>query len=74
MVITYIFALIGAFGTLTIIAYLRQLEDGLAELQNEMDITMCPVCHIPHSANGLHHKHKNTKKFSKYYTRKRKTA
>jgi hypothetical protein len=48
MIITSILTLIGLCGTLAIIAYLRQVEDAMAELQEELQTPFCPVCQKPH--------------------------
>lgn len=47
--VTFILTLIATIGTLTIVAYLRQVEDKMPELLKLMEIHECPVCQIPHS-------------------------
>ena len=48
MIITSILTLIGLCGTMAIIAYLRQVEDAMAELQDQLEVPLCPICHIAH--------------------------
>lgn len=55
MIITSILTLIGLCGTLAIIAYLRQVEDAMAELQEQLDVPVCPICNL------AHHPHEDTK-------------
>ena len=72
MVITFILALIGIFGTLTIIAYLRQVEDGISELHNHLDAPVCPTCQVPHSIRKGKKVQRSWRSIKKYYSSKRK--
>ena len=72
MIITFILTLIGIFGTLTIVAYLRHVEDKMPELLRQMEEPECQVCHLPHS-----HHHRSPRKMrrslgtiKRYYRRK----
>ena len=46
--VTFILTLIATIGTLTIVAYLRQVEDKMPELLTQMELHECPVCQVPH--------------------------
>ena len=69
MIITFILSLIGIFGTLTILAYLRQVEDKMPELLRQMEEPECQVCHLPHRRSKKM-KH-SLGKIKRYYRRKR---
>ena len=72
MIVTFILSLIGIFGTLTLVAYLKQMEDGMAELQEQLETPVCPVCHIPHPEREEKKLYRRIKLTTKYYSRKRK--
>lgn len=72
MIITFILTLIAIFGTLAIVAYLKQMEDGMAELQEQSDALTCPVCHIPHHKSEDKKLYRRIKLTTRYYSRKRK--
>jgi hypothetical protein len=72
MIITFILTLIGIFGTLTIVAYLRQMEEGMAELQEQLEAPICPVCLVPHDAADEKKFSTRLKHTTNYYNRKRK--
>ena len=75
MIITSILTLIGLCGTLTIIAYLRQVEDAMAELQEQLDVPVCPVCHIAHHPHEDKKMHTSSLRgIRSYYKRKRRVA
>ncbi len=78
MLITFILALIGVFGTLTIVAYLRQVEDEMPNLLEKLDAPECPVCHLPHH-NESHPQSRQQvqrgfRKIKGYYHRKKTAA
>ncbi|WP_299823728.1 hypothetical protein [uncultured Pontibacter sp.] len=72
MIITSILTLIGILGTLAIVACLKQMEDGMAELQEHINTPVCPICHIPHTDPHEKKLFRSLKKTTGYYTRKRK--
>ncbi len=75
MIIDFILTIIGVFGTLTIVAYLRQVEAGIAELGNQADLPpICPVCHVSHSTRNHKSMHRSFRKMKIYYKRKSKVA
>jgi hypothetical protein len=74
MIITFILAFIGVFGTLTIVACLRQVEEGLAEIHEQIDTPICPVCHIPHHRSGNKKMHTSLRGIRTYYKRKKRAA
>ena len=74
MIITIILACIGVFGTLTIVAYLRQVEEGMAELQEQLDSPVCPVCQGPHLTHSHKKANRSLRGIKSYYKRKRRAA
>ncbi|MEJ8802109.1 hypothetical protein [Pontibacter sp. H249] len=72
MIITFILSLIGIFGTLTIVAYLNQMEEGMAELQEQLVAPICPVCLVHHSTADEKKLYTRFKHTTNYYNRKRK--
>ncbi|PTX14210.1 hypothetical protein C8N40_11257 [Pontibacter mucosus] len=71
MIITFILSLIGIFGTLTILAYLRQVEDKMPELLRQMEEPECQVCHLPHPHRRPKKMRHSLGKIKRYYRRKR---
>lgn len=75
MIIEFFVTAIAAFGTLTIIAYLKQFEDAIAELQKSGDVLLCPACHIPHHTDkDCQTIKQRLTKLKKYYNRKRRAT
>lgn len=72
MIITALLTVIALFGTLTIVAYLRQVEEGMAELQEELETPLCPVC-LEHHQHQHHDKkmHRSLGGIKNYYKRKK---
>ncbi|NDK55669.1 hypothetical protein [Pontibacter fetidus] len=75
MIIEFLLTSIAAFGTLTIIAYLKQFEDGIAELHQQHNLLYCPACHFTHqSETECRNPESKLTKLKKYYTRKRRAT
>ena len=75
MIIEFLLTSIAAFGTLTIIAYLKQFEDGIAELYQQHNLLYCPTCHYTHQYETECQTIKGgLTKLKKYYTRKRRAT
>ncbi|OKL40448.1 hypothetical protein [Pontibacter flavimaris] len=72
--ITFILSLIGVFGTLTILAYLRQVEDKMPELLKQMEEPECRVYHLPHHHKGRRKMRHSLIKIKRYYRRTRTTS
>ncbi|MDX5418891.1 MAG: hypothetical protein LPK09_06725 [Hymenobacteraceae bacterium] len=74
MIITSILTFVALFGTLVIVAYLRQVEDAMAELEAQPDTPVCPVCHISHHSHEDSKMHSNLRGIKFYYKSKRRAA
>ncbi|MBX0331948.1 hypothetical protein K3G39_01715 [Pontibacter sp. HSC-14F20] len=75
MIITSILTLIGLFGTLAIVAYLRQVEDAIEEVQAQLEIPVCPVCHLSHPPQQNERLHTSkVRRLSYYYKHRKLTA
>ncbi|WP_276496267.1 hypothetical protein [Pontibacter litorisediminis] len=71
--ITFILTLISIFGTLTIVAYLRQVEDRMPELLKQMEEPECPICHLPHHSKRHRKMRHSLGKIKRFYRRKAST-
>ncbi|WP_299700226.1 hypothetical protein [uncultured Pontibacter sp.] len=74
MIITSILTLIGLCGTLAIIAYLRQVEDAMAEVQEQLEVPVCPVCHIAHLPHEDKKMHTSSLRGIKSYCKRQRRA
>ncbi|WP_266205928.1 hypothetical protein [Pontibacter kalidii] len=74
MIITFILTLFGVFGTLTILAYLRQVEDKMPELMKQMEEPEDQAYHLPQHNKTRRKMRHSLIKMKRYYCRKRSTS
>lgn len=74
MIITSILTLIAFVGTLTIVAYLRQVEDAMAEVQEQLETPLCPICQSHHPNHSHAEKHSSLRSIKSYYKRQKTAA